>query len=59
MTDFNDEQNFGVLKKPAPIVRSMNNNQKHILLAEDDDEMRALLALVLHRAGYNVVTCPD
>ena len=30
-----------------------------ILLAEDDKEMRTLLALSLKRAGYEVVACPD
>lgn len=30
-----------------------------ILLAEDDKEMRTLLALALKRAGYEVVACPD
>ena len=31
----------------------------HILLAEDDYEMRALLSLALRRAGYNVTECSD
>lgn len=30
-----------------------------ILLAEDDKEMRILLALSLKRSGYDVVQCPD
>jgi len=30
-----------------------------ILLAEDDEEMRTLLALSLKRAGYDVVKCSD
>jgi CheY-like chemotaxis protein len=31
----------------------------HILLAEDDDEMRALLTQTLARAGYSVVALED
>ncbi len=31
----------------------------HILLAEDDMEMRALLALSLRKAGYKVTECSD
>jgi len=31
----------------------------HILVADDDAEMRALLTLVLQNAGYQVVTCTD
>ena len=31
----------------------------HILLAEDDKEMRALLAHALRRAGYEVAECCD
>ncbi len=34
-------------------------NPACILLAEDDYEMRALLAISIRRAGYKVVTCPD
>ena len=30
-----------------------------ILLAEDDEEMRSLLALMLRREGYLVTECPD
>lgn len=30
-----------------------------ILLAEDDEEMRSLLALVLRKEGYLVTECPD
>lgn len=29
----------------------------HVLLAEDDHEMRALLVRALHRAGYEVIAC--
>jgi DNA-binding response OmpR family regulator len=34
-------------------------NQPHILLAEDDDELRKLLAWSLHRAGLMVTECAD
>ena len=34
-------------------------NMYHILLAEDDKEMRALLALLLRKAGYRVTECRD
>ncbi len=30
-----------------------------ILLAEDDEEMRSLLALMLRKEGYRVTECPD
>lgn len=30
-----------------------------ILLAEDDDSLRAFLVRALERAGYEVVACPD
>lgn len=31
----------------------------HILLAEDDDDMRRFLGKALERAGHQVVTCAD
>lgn len=31
----------------------------HVLLAEDDHEMRALLVRALHRAGYEVIACSN
>lgn len=34
-------------------------NPYHILLAEDDKEMRALLVLSLRKAGYRVTACRD
>lgn len=37
----------------------MRNNCSHILLAEDDDAMREMLAFCLFRAGYRVTTCSD
>ena len=33
--------------------------QRRILLAEDNDEMRSLLALMLRKEGYRVTECPD
>ncbi|RME38488.1 MAG: response regulator [Deltaproteobacteria bacterium] len=37
----------------------MRNNCSHILLAEDDDAMRDMLAFCLFREGYRVSTCGD
>jgi len=39
--------------------QTTSTNPGHILLAEDDKEMRALLALTLRRAGYRVTECHD
>ena len=35
------------------------NNSLSILLAEDDEEMRKLLALMLRKEGYRVTECVD
>ena len=35
------------------------DNRPHILLAEDNFELRELLTLVLSRAGYQVTSCDD
>lgn len=42
-------------------ARKRNNStyQPSILLAEDDDEMRSLLAMMLRKDGYQVTECPD
>jgi len=42
-------------------ARKRNNAayRPRILLAEDDDEMRSLLALMLRKEGYQVTACPD
>jgi DNA-binding response OmpR family regulator len=45
---------FSDVKPDADTAR-----QYRILLAEDDMEMRTLLAHVLKRSGYEVVACPD
>lgn len=42
------------LKRKIPAM-----NPPVILLAEDDDEMRALLAQALRMSGYKVEECPD
>jgi len=34
-------------------------NPYRILLAEDDNEMRAMLVFALHKAGYEVIECSD
>ena len=39
--------------------RTLDRNSPCILLAEDDEEMRSLLALMLRRAGYRVTECTD
>ena len=38
---------------------AMVSNPQRILLAEDDDEMRILLAQALRKAGYEVIEYPD
>jgi CheY-like chemotaxis protein len=37
----------------------MNPNPKRILLVDDDDMLRSVLAQVLHRAGYFINTASD
>jgi DNA-binding response OmpR family regulator len=39
--------------------RTLDRNSLCILLAEDDEEMRRLLALMLRKEGYQVTECPD
>jgi DNA-binding response OmpR family regulator len=36
-----------------------NRYSSRILLAEDDKEMRSLMALMLRKEGYRVAECPD
>ena len=38
---------------------SEETGRYRVLLAEDDDEMRALLAMALRKSGYEVVECSD
>ncbi|RMF42435.1 MAG: response regulator [Deltaproteobacteria bacterium] len=37
----------------------LRDDCSHILLAEDDDAMREMLAFCLYRDGYRVTTCGD
>jgi hypothetical protein len=53
-TTFQTDACFSDVKPDADTAR-----QYRILLAEDDKEMRTLLALALKRSGYEVVACPD
>ena len=39
--------------------KTHDSNSASILLAEDDEEMRSLLALMLRKEGYRVTECPD
>ena len=39
--------------------KTHGNDSISILLAEDDKEMRSLLALMLRKEGYCVTECPD
>jgi DNA-binding response OmpR family regulator len=39
--------------------RTLDRNSLCILLAEDDEEMRRLLVLMLRKEGYQVTECPD
>ena len=50
----NTQTSLGKTQKETTVT-----NPYHILLAEDDKEMRALLALSLRKAGYEVTECHD
>lgn len=41
------------------VKNGYHNNTYRILLAEDDEEMRKLLALMLRKEGYQVTECSD
>jgi two-component system response regulator (stage 0 sporulation protein F) len=41
------------------VKNGYHNNTYRILLAEDDEEMRKLLALMLRKEGYRVTECSD
>src|SRR5688572_21310096 len=42
--------------QPGPLGQRV---KPHILVADDDAEMRALLTLILQSDGYEVITCAD
>lgn len=46
-------------KKEQTLTHSGNTGRYRVLLAEDDDEMRVLLAMTLRKSGYEVVECAD
>ena len=41
------------------VKNGYHNNTYRILLAEDDEEMRKLLSLMLRKEGYRVTECSD
>ncbi len=59
MVSIDDSQNSILQKGPKATAICGKKNKPCILLAEDNYEMRALLALVISGAGYEVVECPD
>jgi len=54
-----DCQNLNVQKEPKTKSFLGEKKEACVIVAEDDYEMRRLLALELLRAGYEVVECPD
>jgi two-component system response regulator (stage 0 sporulation protein F) len=59
MVCVDSKQNSTVQERPKAIELFEKKKGARILLADDDYEMRALLALLLLRAGYKVVECSD
>lgn len=59
MVHFDDDQSSKHLKGSKKAADDVEKNALRILLAEDDYEMRALLAESLRRAGYEVIKCTD
>jgi CheY-like chemotaxis protein len=45
------------IKLHMPQTVSSASTPRHVLLAEDDDEMRALLVMAFLRGGYHVTEC--
>ena len=45
------------VKLHMPQAASAASTPRHVLLAEDDDEMRALLVMAFLREGYHVTEC--
>ena len=54
-----DNQTSTVQKEAKSIALCGRKKKACIVLAEDDYEMRTLLAVTLVKAGYKVVECPD
>ena len=61
MGDATATRNKSECKTTRKVVFNMTNKTElpHVLLAEDDDEMRTLLAGVLRKEGYEVTECRD
>ncbi len=59
MVYVDDSQRFTFQKRPPATALCTGKKQACILLAEDDYEMRSMLALSLFKDGYEVVECPD
>ena len=53
------EANTGKPSVRAIQPRATTGKRRHVLLAEDDDEMRQLTAQVLRKAGCDVTECVD
>ena len=51
-----DRPDLGI-RLHMPQTTSALGNPRHVLLAEDDDEMRALLVMAFLREGYQVTEC--
>lgn len=47
------------MRLSAPCRDAIHQERPNVLLAEDDDEFRALLTQVMHGAGYRVIPCSD
>ena len=59
MVFVDDSQRVTFQKRPPATALCGEKKQACILLAEDDYEMRSMLALSLFKDGYEVVECPD
>lgn len=49
---------LGILGR-TPLEIEVNTQRRHVLLAEDDQRMRQLLAVTLRRAGFDVTEARD
>jgi DNA-binding response OmpR family regulator len=54
-----DHGNNGSTRFPTPGHGAGPTRASCVLLAEDDEEMRALLAMTLRKFGYQVIECTD